>query len=171
LSKQPSDPAADERWRFIAASIKKFGARAEGLIEVLHVAQKHFGYLSRDVLGYISREMNIPPSKVFGVATFYNFFSLVPKGTHQCVVCMGTSCYLKGASFILHSLEQEMSIRAGQTTSSGDMTLSLARCVGDCGHAPLVILDEQAVTVSSVSSVLEQIRTLPLSPSLPEENT
>ena len=136
----PSAPA-EERFRLLEVAMKKNQFRQDALIEVLHTAQKLYGYLEPDLLHFVARRLKLPPSRVFGVATFYHFFTLKPKGVHSCVVCTGTACYVKGGSKLLATLEQAAQIRAGETTPDGQLTLSTTRCVGTCGLAPLVVLD------------------------------
>jgi bidirectional [NiFe] hydrogenase diaphorase subunit len=93
------------------------------------------------LLLYVAHHLKLPLSHVYGVATFYHFFSLAPQGVHTCVVCMGTACYVKGAAALLATVEQCASIHAEQTTSDGQLSLQVARCLGACGIAPAVVLD------------------------------
>ena len=97
--------------------------------------------LDADLLLYIAHSLKLPPSQVYGVATFYHFFSLKQKGAHTCVVCMGTACYVKGAANLLATLEQKHQIKAGETTADGQLSLVTARCLGACGIAPAVVVD------------------------------
>ncbi|MBP1778045.1 MAG: hoxE, partial [candidate division NC10 bacterium] len=94
-------PAADSRLKTLAATMKRHQYQPDALIEVLHTAQELYGYLALDLLVYIAQGLKLPPSRVYGVATFYHFFSLTPKGKHTCVVCMGTACYVKGAATLV----------------------------------------------------------------------
>lgn len=130
--------------------MKRHQFRADALIEVLHKAQELFGFLDNDLLIFIAQHLKLPPSRVYGVATFYHFFNLKPKGEHTCVICMGTACYVKGADKVLASLEQFSGIKAGETTADGKMSLMTARCIGACGIAPAVVYDG-AVTASQTS--------------------
>ena len=93
----PSHPSGDKRFKMLDAAMKRHQFQPDALIEVLHTAQELFGYLEHDLLFYVARGLKLPPSRVYGVATFYHFFSLKPQGEHTCVVCMGTACYVKGA--------------------------------------------------------------------------
>ena len=90
---------------------------------MLHTAQELFGYLQNDLLHYIARGLKLPPSRVYGVATFYHFFSFIPKGKHTCVVCTGTACYVKGADALLEAVERRAGVIAGQTTPDGRVSL------------------------------------------------
>src|SRR5512142_2018309 len=93
--------ARDKRFKILEAHIKKFQHRHDALIEILHKAQELFGYLDNDVLRYTAWQLKLPASRVYGVATFYHFFTLKPKGEHNCVVCLGTACYVRGANRVL----------------------------------------------------------------------
>src|SRR5580700_6429135 len=94
-------PSGDKRFKLLDGTMKKLLYQQDALIEVLHAAQGLFGYLEDDVLLYVARALKLPPSRVYGVATFYHFFSLKPQGAHTCVVCLGTACYVKGANELL----------------------------------------------------------------------
>ena len=137
----PMHPSGDERFALIDTAMKRHDHRPDALIEVLHRAQEVFGHLDHDILFYVARGLALPPSRVYGVATFYHLFTFKPKGAHHCTVCMGTACYVKGAVELLSAIEQAAGILAGQTRSDGRVSLELARCVGACGIAPLVVFD------------------------------
>jgi NADH-quinone oxidoreductase subunit E len=113
------------------------------LIQILHRAQKIFGYLPLEVQHFVSRELDVPLAKVFGVITFYNFFRLDPIGDHIINLCLGTACHVKGASDIIKVMEKELGIKVGGTTADRFFTLSTARCFGACGLAPVMMLDEE----------------------------
>jgi bidirectional [NiFe] hydrogenase diaphorase subunit len=134
-------PSGDHRFAALAVTMKRHQFRHDALIEVLHEAQELFGYLDHDVLYFVAHHLKLPPSKVYGVATFYHFFSLKPPGKHRCLVCMGTACYVNGADGVLSAVEKLSGIRPGETTPNGELSLLTARCLGTCGLAPLIILD------------------------------
>ncbi len=113
------------------------------LIEVLHKAQGLFGYLPPKVQTFIADKLDVSPAKVFGVVTFYSYFTMEPKGDHVINVCMGTACYVRGAENVLKEFENKLKIKNGQTTEDGKFTLSSLRCVGACGLAPVVIIDDE----------------------------
>jgi bidirectional [NiFe] hydrogenase diaphorase subunit len=121
--------------------MRRLGNRPDGLIEVLHSAQEAFGYLDDDALRYISDSLRVPPSKVFGVATFYHHFTLKPHGEHTCVVCTGTACYISGASQILGSIQEGLGVKPRETTADGRLSLLTARCLGACSLAPVATID------------------------------
>lgn len=131
----------------------------DALIEVLHTAQELFGFLSPALLKTIARKLRLPPSRVLGVATFYHFFSLRPKGEHTFVVCIGTACYVAGALGLIQALEQRCA-KAGQTTPDGKVSVETARCIGSCGLAPAVIFDGNVlarVTPAGIDRELSRI--------------
>ncbi|MDR1000704.1 MAG: NAD(P)H-dependent oxidoreductase subunit E [Clostridiales bacterium] len=113
------------------------------LIPVMHKAQEEYGWLSRDVLLYISRKLGVPASKVYGVATFYSLFNLEPKGKFKINVCLGTACYVRGAENVLAAFEQELGIKNGEMTGDGLFNLGSIRCVGACGLAPVVMVNDR----------------------------
>ena len=106
---------------------------------------------------YISHSLKLPPSRVYGVATFYHLFSLAPKGVHNCVVCTGTACYVKGSTAILTNVEQFTQIHAGETTTNGQISLMTARCLGACGIAPAVVFDGAILGNQTPESVCEKV--------------
>jgi bidirectional [NiFe] hydrogenase diaphorase subunit len=130
-----------ERLKPLEVALKKCQFRQDALIEVLHTAQQLFGYLSPELLLFVARRLKLPPSRVYGVSTFYHIFTLRPKGAHTCAVCTGTACYVRGADALVAAAEQEAHVRAGQTTPDGRLTLTTTRCVGACGVAPNVVAD------------------------------
>ncbi|HOW97403.1 MAG TPA: NAD(P)H-dependent oxidoreductase subunit E [Kiritimatiellia bacterium] len=114
------------------------------LVAVLQMIQKHFGYLPAGALNTVSQKMQIPAAKVTGVATFYHFFTFVPKGKHTVSVCMGTACYVKGAGILVDRLKDLLGIRQiGHASKDGQFTLEVARCVGACALAPVLIVDDK----------------------------
>jgi NADH:ubiquinone oxidoreductase subunit E len=113
------------------------------LMPIMQRAQDLFGALPFDVQKYISEEMNIPMCDIYGVATFYSQFSLEPKGKHVIGVCMGTACYVKNAEPVLNRLAEELHTPPGYTTPDGLFTLEATRCLGCCGLAPVIMIDDQ----------------------------
>lgn len=150
-------PSGDKRFRMLEATMKRYQYAGDALIEVLHQAQELFGYLEEDLLLYIAYSLKLPPSRVYGVATFYHFFSLKQKGAHTCVVCMGTACYVKGAANLLGTLEQHNQIKAGETTPNGQLSLVTARCLGACGIAPAVVVDGNVEGHQTSESVISRV--------------
>lgn len=127
------------------------------LMPVMQEAQGIFGYLSQEVQIEIAEGLGVTLSEVYGVATFYSQFSLEPKGEHVISVCMGTACYVKGAQAVLDKLAQSLGVAPGGTTKDGKFTLMATRCLGACGLAPVLTVDEQVhgrVTPDDVPAIL-----------------
>ena len=136
-------PRTDPRVKQILVKIKKENYRPDALIEVLHTAQNSFGYLPMNVLRFISKELKVPPSRVYSTVTFYHFFSLKSKGEHTCLICTGTACYVKGAQMIIDEVEKEFNLKPGQVSSDNKLGIQTARCIGACGLAPAMVLDDE----------------------------
>ncbi len=134
-------PTDDKRWRLVEATMRRYNFAPEALIETLHTAQESFGFLEPESLLFVARSLGVPLSRVLGVATFYNYFSLKPQGEHTCVICLGTACYIKGSGALLAQLEKELGIKVGETTADGKVSLMAARCIGSCGLAPAGVFD------------------------------
>jgi len=127
------------------------------LIEILRQAQEIFGFLPIEVQEFIATELNIPLSKIYGVVTFYNFFSMKPKGKYIINVCLGTACYVKGASRIVSMFEDVLSVKLGETTSDNIFTLSSVRCVGACSLAPVIVIGEDTYGRLDTKKQIEDI--------------
>jgi len=134
-------PSGDKRFKILDVTMKRHQNAADALIEVLHKAQELFGFLDVGVLLYVARGLRLPPSRVYGVATFYHLFTLKPQGEHTCVVCMGTACFVKGADRLLDVVERQAHVKAGETTPDLELSVLTARCIGACGIAPAVVYD------------------------------
>ena len=111
------------------------------LIPVMQKAQELFGYLSFETMELISERLDVPVSEIYGVATFYALFSLTPKGEHVISVCMGTACYVKGAAAVLEEVKSQLGINSGETTPDGKFSIQDTRCLGCCGLAPVMLID------------------------------
>ncbi|MEI6776135.1 MAG: bidirectional hydrogenase complex protein HoxE [Chloroflexales bacterium] len=154
----------DNRFKILEATMKRNQYRPDALIEVLHKAQELFGFLSPTLLTSIARSLHLPPSRVYGVATFYHFFSLAPQGEHTCTICLGTACYVRGAGNLMVAAEGAIGVSAGKTTADGTFSLASARCLGACGIAPAVIVDGVVagnVTPRDLSARLAALLTRP----------
>jgi len=137
--------AEEKRWRIVTATMRRNGYTPDALIETLHTVQNAFGYLDDTALRFVARELQIPLSKVYGVATFYHAFTLKPEGHHRCILCQGTACYIKGSQVILQAVMKKHQITPGETTEDGEISLLTARCLGACSMAPAAIMDENVV--------------------------
>ncbi|MBD3402874.1 NAD(P)H-dependent oxidoreductase subunit E [candidate division GN15 bacterium] len=141
--KDPQPPQQDKRWKMVQAEMRRHGYASHSLIQVLHAVQSTFGYLDKDSLRYVAEALRVPLSRVYGVATFYHYFSLKPLGEHVCVVCTGTACYIKGVPQLLEALNDEYGIGLEETTPDRKLSVTSARCVGACGLAPVVVTDNE----------------------------
>jgi NADH-quinone oxidoreductase subunit E/NADP-reducing hydrogenase subunit HndA len=136
-----------------------FNKDPQELINVLHGCQQHFGYLPAEVQEVISSELGIPVAKIYGVVTFYSFFTMTPKGRHPISICMGTACYVRGAEKVLDEFKKELNLQVGQTTPDGKFSLSSLRCVGACGLAPVVLVGDKTygrVAPDDVKNILKE---------------
>jgi NADP-reducing hydrogenase subunit HndA len=113
------------------------------LINVLHKCQEHFGYLPAEIQEVIAEKLNISVAKVYGVVSFYSFFTMKPKGKYPISLCMGTACYVRGADKILEEFKKELKLEVGQTSPDGKFSLSTLRCVGACGLAPVALIGDK----------------------------
>lgn len=130
------------------------------LIEVLHKAQGIFGYLPEEIQKFVAKKLNIPVAKVFGVVTFYSYFTTEPRGEYVVSICMGTACFVKGAGEVLKAFENQLGIKAGETTEDGKFTIEVLRCIGACGLAPVLTVNERVIghvtTAAQVKEILSE---------------
>jgi NADH-quinone oxidoreductase subunit E/NADP-reducing hydrogenase subunit HndA len=136
-----------------------FGNQEGELINVLHKCQETFGYLPAEVQEVISEKMEIPAAKVYGVVSFYSFFTMIPKGKHPISICTGTACYVRGAETVLAEFKKELDIEVGQTSEDGIFSLSCLRCVGACGLAPVVLVGDKTygrVAPDDVKGIIDE---------------
>lgn len=133
------------------------------LINVLHRAQSTFGYLPAEVQEVIAQELKVPLAKVYGVVTFYSFFSMIPKGRYPISICTGTACYVRGAEKVLDEFKKALEIKVGETTADGKFSLNCLRCVGACGLAPVVLIGEKTygrVAPEEVKAIIKEYEDL-----------
>lgn len=139
----------------------KYKNEPSPLMLVLSETQKEYGYIPLEVQEVISKELNIPVSDIYGVVTFYSFFSLKPKGRYVIGVCLGTACYVKGGQNILDKFAELLKIKPGQTSEDGLFTLDALRCIGACGIAPAISINGKVypkVTLAQVQSIIDEYR-------------
>lgn len=151
--------ADQEKYAELKKFIDSLPTQKGELIRVLHRAQGIFGYLPREVQVFVAREMEVPVSKVYGVVSFYSYFTMKPKGKYEISVCMGTACYVRGAESVLEKLRKKLGIEPGETTEDGKFSLRSLRCVGACGLAPVMMVGDKVygrVTPDMVDTILAE---------------
>ena len=148
----------DSRIKRIQGALKRCEGRRDVLIEILHMVQEYYGYVPLWVMNYLAKEMKVPASRIYGVVTFYHFFSLKPKGDHTCVVCTGTACHVKGSKDVIDKVAHEFSIQPGETTPDGKLGLQTARCLGCCSLGPVVVLDNEIVAKADKDKIVPLIK-------------
>ena len=151
--------ADQEKYAELKKFIDSLPTQKGELIRVLHRAQGIFGYLPREVQVFVAREMEVPVSKVYGVVSFYSYFTMTPKGKYESSVCMGTACYVRGAVSVLEELRKKLGIEPGETTEDGKFSLRSLRCVGACGLAPVMMVGDKVygrVTPDMVDTILAE---------------
>ncbi len=139
-----TDCPADERELYdaVAKVIEQYKGKKGSLIMVLHAAQEIFGYLPMKLQRFIADGMGIPVSEVCGVVSFYSFFSTQKRGKHTIRMCQGTACYVRGGKKVVEAIEKELGVEVGGTTADGQFTFEIVRCIGSCGLAPAMMIDD-----------------------------
>lgn len=138
-----SNGLSDQMFKELEEFINTVPNNQDSLIEVLHKAQQIFGYLPNEVQDFIGEKLNVPTAKVYGVVTFYSYFTTKPRGKYVINICMGTACFVRGAGNVLEEFETRLKIKAGETTPDGKYTIEVLRCVGACGLAPVVTVNDK----------------------------
>lgn len=131
------------------------------LINILHETQHEFGYLPAEVQDVIAHNLHISVAQVYGVVTFYSFFSMIPKGEHPISICTGTACYVRGAEKVLEEFKRELNVKVGETTPDGKFSINCLRCVGACGLSPVVLVGERVfgrVSPDGVKAIIDEYR-------------
>ncbi len=147
----------EEKFQELEQYIDAMPSTKGELIRVLHKAQEIFGYLPEEVQKFVGKQLKVSTAKVFGVVSFYSYFTMEPKGEFDVAVCMGTACYVRGADEVLEELKKELGIGVGETTPDGKFSITSLRCVGACGLAPVVMVGEKVygrVTKDMVKEIL-----------------
>lgn len=127
----------------IAEICAEFNNSSGELINILHKSQGYFGYLPEEVQREIAKNLKIPVSRIYGIVTFYSFFTMKPKGKHAISVCLGTACYVRGSEDILDEIKKQLHINVGETTADGRFSLDCLRCIGACGLSPVILIDDK----------------------------
>ena len=141
--------------------IEKYRVEPGGIIPLLEEAQDLLGYLPITIQKQISNKTNIPLSRIYGIVTFYSFFTITPRGKHTVQVCLGTACYVRGGKKITEIVEGEFGVKSGETTADRIFTYETVRCLGACGLAPVIVVDGEVygrVKPSKVKEILEQYK-------------
>lgn len=147
----------EKKYGEIANIIDLYKDREGSLIQILHLAQEIYGYLPLDLQRFIAYSLDKPLSEVSGVITFYSFFSTKPRGKHTIRICLGTACYVRGGKKLVEQLQELLKVDIGDTTQNGLFTLEIARCIGACGLAPAMMIDDvvyKQVNVNKLKSIL-----------------
>lgn len=140
---------------------EQFNNEPMELKNVLHECQEHFGYLPAEVQEAVAANLNVPTAKVFGVVSFYSFYTMTPKGEHPVSLCTGTACYVRGADKILTELKKQLKLEVGETSEDGKFSLSCLRCVGACGLAPVLMVGDKTygrVATEDVEKIINEYR-------------
>ena len=143
--------------------ISRYKDEKTPLMMILSDIQKEFGYIPLEVQELVSEEIGVPVAEIYGVVTFYSFFSLTPKGKYVIGVCLGTACYVKGSQQVLDKFSELLNIKAGETSEDGLFTLDALRCIGACGIAPALTINGKVypkVAVADVAKIVEEYRSL-----------
>lgn len=153
------DPEKKQKYEEIANVIDLYKGKQGSLIQILHLAQEIYGCLPLEVQMYIAQALDIPLSEVSGVVSFYSFFSTKPRGKHTIRICLGTACYVRGGKKLVERLQEILKIQIGETTQDGKFTFEIARCIGACGLAPALMIDNvvyKQVNVNKLESILSK---------------
>lgn len=159
MTKPVNEDLPEEKFNELKAYIDSLKITKGALIEILHKAQSIFGYLPRDVQLYVARKLGIPGAEVFGVVSFYSCFTIKPRGKHTLSVCMGTACFVRGADKIVKRFKEKLGVGSNEITEDGLFTLRDVRCIGACGLAPVVVVDEKVYGRVKEEDVEEIIKT------------
>jgi len=150
----------DNRRLLLEEVLKEHNYQENALLEILHRAQEIYGYLDKELLMDISGSLNIPPSHVYGVATFYSYFKLRKPGEHVVTGCLGTACYVKGVEQIMQAVEEEFNIKRGGSTTDGKLSLLVTRCIGACAMAPTIVVDDEVIGKATKEMVIAKIKSV-----------
>lgn len=148
----------DKRHLMLEKVLQEHNYQESSLLEILHRAQEIYGYIDKDLLTDISDSLNLPPSHVYGVVTFYSYFKLRKPGEHIVTGCLGTACYVKGVEQIMEAIEQEFNLKRGGSTSDGKLSLLQTRCIGACAMAPNIVIDNEVIGKATSEMAIQRIK-------------
>lgn len=152
---------SESKVKFVKDTCKSFDNKPGEVINVLHKVQGEFGYLPAEVQELVAAELHIPASRVYGIVSFYSFFTMKPKGEYPISVCLGTACYVRGAEKVLDEIKRQLGINVGEVTPDGKFSLTCLRCVGACGLAPVVEVGDKVygrMTPDRIKDVLKEYK-------------
>ena len=152
---------SEAKINFIKDVCKSYGNKPGEVINVLHKVQGEYGYLPAEVQELVAKELGIPVSRVYGIVSFYSFFTMTPKGEYPISVCLGSACYVRGAEKVLDELKRQLGINVGEVTPDGKFSLTCLRCVGACGLAPVIEVGDKVygrMTPDRVKDVLAEYK-------------
>jgi len=141
--------------------VRPYAGKPSELIQALHRVQSALGYVPKEAQEVVAAVVGVPLSQVRGVLTFYHFFRTRPSGRHTIRVCLGTACHVRGAERVLSALEEELNVKVGETTADGKFTLAVARCLGCCGLAPVMMIDEEVYGKLDPKKARQIVRSFP----------
>ena len=141
--------------------VRPYAGKPSELIQALHRVQSALGFVPKEVQEVVAEIVGVPPSQVRGVLTFYHFFRTRPSGRHTIRVCLGTACHVRGGERVLSALEEELKVKVGETTADGKFTLEVARCLGCCGLAPVMMIDDEVYGKLDPKKARQIVRSLP----------
>lgn len=153
--------ARKEQYEKLDVIIEKWKGEQGGLLPIMQHAQEYLGCLDVEVQEYISKKTDVSVSTIYGIATFYSLFTLQPKGKYKIGLCMGTACYVRGSQAVIDELSKELKVDVGQTTPDGLFTLDATRCIGCCGLAPAMMINDEVfgrLVASDVHGILDHFR-------------
>ncbi len=153
--------ARKEQFEQLDAVIAQWKDEPGGLLPIMQHAQELLGCLDEEVQAYISEKTGAPVTTIYGIATFYSLFTLEPKGKYAIGMCMGTACYVRGAQNVIDELEKQLEIEVGRTTSDGLFTLDATRCIGCCGLAPAMMINDEVygrLSPGDIAGIINEYR-------------
>ena len=155
---KPVLPNDDKRWKLVDATMRRTGQDSHALIETLHAVQEAFGHLDENALRYVALSLRVPFSRVYGVATFYHYFTLRPAGKHACTVCTGTSCHIKGSAALLATAKKVLGVQSDHANPETGISLLSERCIGPCALGPAVVYDGEVKAAESATALTQRLK-------------
>jgi bidirectional [NiFe] hydrogenase diaphorase subunit len=155
---KPVPPNDDKRWKLVDATMRSTGQDSHALIETLHAVQEAFGHLDENALRYVALSLRVPFSRVYGVATFYHYFTLRPAGNHACTICTGTSCHIKGSAALLATAKEVLGVRSDKASPGTGISLLSERCIGPCALGPVAVYDGEIKAAEDTAALRRRLK-------------